>query len=94
MKVETKLENGILTLAPDGRVDTLTAPQLEAAVTYDGVSAMVFDFAKTDYISSAGLRVLVRVAKRLPGKVTVANAVETVREVFDVVGFTDAFTFV
>jgi len=93
MNIVKTLENGRLTLAPDGRVDTLTAPDLEAAVVYEGVSEIVFDLAKTDYISSAGLRVLVRACKRLPGKVSIQNACQAVREVFDVVGFSDAFTF-
>jgi len=94
MNIEKNLAGTTLSVAPDGRIDTLTAPELEAALTFDGVAEMVFDLAKVDYISSAGLRVLVRAQKRLgDGKVTIANASQAVREIFDVVGFADAFVF-
>ena len=58
MNIEKKLENGVLTLAVGGRLDTNTSPELEAEVTTEGVSEIVFDFAALEYISSAGLRVL------------------------------------
>lgn len=94
MNIEKNLAGTTLTVAPDGRIDTLTAPELEAALTYDGVADMVFDLAKVDYISSAGLRVLVRAQKRLgEGKIIIAHASAPVREIFEVVGFADAFTF-
>jgi len=95
MEITKTLNNNVLTLTPHARVDTQTAPELEEAVIYDGVSEIVFDFSEVDYISSAGLRVLVRAKKRLNGgKVVVAHAAPVVREVFDVVGFSDAFEFV
>jgi len=95
MNIEKNLTDKTLTVAPDGRIDTLTAPELEAALTFDGVSEMVFDLARVDYISSAGLRVFVRAQKRLEdcGKVIIAHASAPVREIFEVVGFADAFTF-
>jgi len=95
MNIEKKLEGTSLTVVPDGRIDTLTAPELEAALGFDGVTEMVFDLAKVDYISSAGLRVLVRAKKRLEGgRIVIANACQIVREIFDVVGYADAFEFV
>jgi len=94
MNVEKKLEGTTLTVAPDGRIDTLTAPELEAALTLDGVDELVLDLAKVDYISSAGLRVLVRAKKKLAGgRIVIANACQVVREIFDVVGYADAFAF-
>ena len=51
MNIEKKLENGVLTLAVGGRLDTNTSPELEAEVTTEGVSEIVFDFAALEYIS-------------------------------------------
>jgi len=94
MNIEKNLEGTKLTVAPEGRIDTVTAPELEAALVFDGVETMVLDLAQVDYISSAGLRVLVRAKKRLPtGRIVIARASAVVREVFDVVGFSDAFEF-
>lgn len=94
MNIEKTLEGSTFTVAPDGRIDTLTAPELEAALAFDGVTEMVFDLAKVDYISSAGLRVLVRAKKRIAdGRIVIANACQSVREIFDVVGYADEFTF-
>ena len=60
MNIEKKLEGTTLTIALEGRLDTTTSPDLEEALaaSLDGVTALVFDFAKLDYLSSAGLRVL------------------------------------
>jgi len=95
MNIEKKLEGTKLTVVPDGRIDTLTAPELEKALTFEGVNEIVFDLAKVDYISSAGLRVLVRAKKQVSGgQIVIANACQIVREVFDIVGYSDVFTFV
>lgn len=90
-----KIQNGAkLTLKPIGRVDTMTAPELESAVVIDGVDELVFDLAEVEYVSSAGLRVLLSSQKRMAGKVMkVANVRPVVKEVFDITGFTDIFTF-
>jgi len=94
MNIEKNLVGSTLTVAPDGRIDTQTAPELEAALAFDGVTEIVFDFAKVDYISSAGLRVLVKTKKHLAdGRIVIANACPIVREIFDVVGYSDAFVF-
>ena len=94
MEINKNLEGAKLTLAPVGRVDTITSPELEAAVQLDGVEELVFDLANVDYISSAGLRVLLASQKKMTGKVMkIANAKPAVKEVFDITGFSDIFTF-
>ena len=94
MQINKNKEGNKLTLAPIGRVDTITAPELEAAIALDGVEELVFDLAQVDYISSAGLRVLLSAQKKMAGKsMTIANSKPAVKEVFDITGFSDIFTF-
>ena len=94
MQINKNQDGTKLTLAPIGRVDTITAPELEAAVVTDGIDELVFDLAQVDYISSAGLRVLLASQKRMAGKtMKIANAKPAVKEVFDITGFSDIFTF-
>ena len=94
MQINKTQEDGKLTLAPIGRVDTITSPELEAAVVLDGVEELVFDLAQVDYISSAGLRVLLSAQKKMAGKsMKIANSKPAVKEVFDITGFSDIFTF-
>ena len=94
MEVKKIAEGTKLTLAPQGRVDTLTAPELEAAVVVDGIEELVFDLEAVDYISSAGLRVLLSAQKTMAGKsMKIAHVAPAVREVFDITGFSDIFTF-
>ena len=86
-----------LTVALDGRIDTLTAPQLESELKplLNGISELVLDFAQVAYISSAGLRVLLATQKAMhaaSGSLTIVNAVPAVREVFDITGFSDILT--
>ena len=90
----TKTANGTeLAVALEGRLDTATAPELEAALTEapGGTTALVFDLEKLEYISSAGLRVLLAARKRMNGQGTmkIIHAGELVMEVFEVTGFTD-----
>ena len=93
----TKQQNGnTLEIAVEGRLDTMTAPELEAELRgdLDHADALVLDFAKLDYISSAGLRVLLSTHKQMSAKggMKITNANEIVREVFDVTGFADILT--
>ena len=93
----SKTENGKeLTLALEGRLDTMTAPELEAELnqSMDGAESLVLDFSKLDYISSAGLRVLLSAHKAMSAKggMKVTNVNEIVKEVFDVTGFADILT--
>ena len=93
----SKNQNGsALTIALEGRLDTTTAPQLEAELknSLSGTTELVFDFAKLDYISSAGLRVLLSTQKVMnkQGSMKITNVNETIMEVFDVTGFVDILT--
>lgn len=88
----TKKTNGTtLEVALAGRLDGVTAPELEADLKdqTDGVEELIFDLSDLEYISSAGLRVLLSVHKAMYGKgnIKVINANEIVREVFEVTGF-------
>ena len=90
-------QNGsALTIALEGRLDTTTAPQLEAELksALSGTSELVFDFAKLDYISSAGLRVLLSAQKVMnkQGSMVVRNVNDVVGEVFEITGFCDILT--
>ncbi len=90
----TKNQNGsTLEIALEGRLDTMTAPELEAELNRSLPSAdsLVMDFAKLDYISSAGLRVLLSAHKVMntKGGMKIKNVNDVVQEVFDVTGFVD-----
>ena len=94
MEIKKSQDGSRLTLAPVGRVDTITSPELEAAVVLDGVEELVFDLSQVDYISSAGLRVLLASQKKMAGKaMKITGARPAVKEVFDITGFSDIFTF-
>ncbi len=77
----------------EGRLDTTTAPQLEEEIksSLEGVGNLVMDFASLEYISSAGLRVLLAFHKIMAkqGSMVVKNASEDVKEIFDVTGFSN-----
>ena len=96
MLINKTSENDKLTIALEGRLDTLTAPQLDAEIQgkLDGVKSLVFDFKKLDYISSAGLRILL-MAQRImhkQGSMVVKNASAEIKEIFEVTGFCDILT--
>ena len=95
----TKTMNGPqLTLEVEGRLDTMTSPELEAAVreSIEGIGELVFDFGKLEYISSAGLRVLLSAQKTMnrQGSMKVANVNSAIMEIFEVTGFSDILTIV
>lgn len=96
MNIVKNLEGTTLTLAPEGRLDTTTSPQLETLLNaeLDGITSLIFDFAKLDYLSSAGLRVLLTAQKRMnqQGTMKLCNVNATVKEVFEITGFTDFLT--
>ena len=96
LRIEKTTENNSLTYTLSGRLDTLTAPDLELDLngTLDGVTELVFDLNDLDYLSSAGLRVLLTAQKRMntQGAMRVRNVNETIREIFDVTGFSDILT--
>lgn len=95
MNIIKNAEGAALTIALEGRLDTSTAPQLEAEVkAITGVTELTMDLAKLEYLSSAGLRVLLAAQKMMnkQGKMVVLNVNETIMEVFEVTGFIDILT--
>lgn len=93
----TKKENGnTLEISLEGRLDTMTAPELEAELkkSLGSVNELTLDFEKLDYISSAGLRVLLSAHKLMSAKggMKITHVNEVVQEVFDVTGFADILT--
>ena len=93
MKITKNMNGTELTIALEGRLDTTTAPELEQALkdSMDGANTLTLDFSKLDYISSAGLRVLLSAHKAMSkkGGMKVTHVNEMVSEVFDVTGFAD-----
>ena len=93
MKIEKSVKDGRVCYALEGRLDTTTAPELEEALKQglEGATGLTMDFSKLDYISSAGLRVLLSAHKAMSdeGGMKVTNVNDMVREVFEVTGFSD-----
>lgn len=93
MNIGKKANGSDLVLSLEGRLDTTTAPELEAVVKseLDGVTSLEIDMAGLEYISSAGLRVLLAAQKIMnkQGAMKVTNANEDIMEIFDVTGFSD-----
>ncbi len=91
MELTKEAKGSYLTISIDGRLDTTTAPQLEAEInsSLEGVTDFVIDMAKLVYVSSAGLRVLLKAQKIMnkQGKMTVRNASQEIKEIFEVTGF-------
>lgn len=92
MTIQKTVSGTTLTVALEGRLDTTTAPKLEELRgSVDGVSRLVFDLVKLEYISSAGLRVLLAMQKLMnqQGEMVLQNVNEAVMEVFEVTSFSD-----
>ena len=91
MKIDLTKNQGILTVALDGRLDTTTAPELEKCLSEngDGTGSLVIDCEKLSYISSAGLRVLLAAQKKNRGAMKLVHVCELVMEVFEMTGFAD-----
>lgn len=93
MTIEKTNNNDGLLIALEGRLDTTTAPQLEAELKSidDDITKLTFDFGKLDYISSAGLRVLLAAQKVMnkQGSMVIRHVNETIMEIFEVTGFLD-----
>lgn len=95
MKIEKKQDGNVITLMPIGRLDTTTAPQLEAQINAELESAekLILDFQELEYLSSAGLRVLLGAhkafMKRGSGELVICHVNETIHEVFELTGFLD-----
>ena len=93
MNITIEKENGITVLKLDGRLDTTTAPELENAVNAEGDSLknLVLDFSGVNYISSAGLRVLLSAQKKMnvQGSMELVNVSADVMDIFEMTGFAD-----
>jgi anti-sigma B factor antagonist len=92
---QTKNEKNV-TVELDGRLDTNTAPELDAALgeLMEGAESLVLDFEKLEYVSSAGLRVLLSAQKTMSkqGEMKLLHVNETIGEIFEVTGFCDILT--
>ncbi len=97
MNINKSQEGTKVVLALEGRLDTTTAPELETCIKglEPSVMELVMDFKALDYLSSAGLRVILAAQKQMnakQGKMVICNVNETIMEVFEVTGFVDILT--
>lgn len=96
MTIEKKIENENVTLLITGRLDTTTAPELEKTLdsVLDGTKELVFDMTGLEYISSAGLRVILKAQKAMntQGSMKLTGVNDSIMEVFDITGFLDILT--
>jgi anti-sigma B factor antagonist len=96
MNIEKNCKENVITLNVRGRLDTTTAPALEAAVS-ENVGAceqLILDFDGLEYISSAGLRVILKAQKAMSAKggMKLLHVNETIMEIFEITGFSDILT--
>lgn len=93
MSISTSTNDGVFIVMPDGRLDTNTSPEAEKLILdaiNSGLDKVVIDFAKTDYISSSGLRIILKTAKVLKpknGTAALCNTNEQIHEVLEISGF-------
>lgn len=96
MTIEKNLNGTELVIALTGRLDTTTAPELDAEIKQSiaGIDKLVLDFTALEYLSSAGLRVLLSAQKTMnkQGEMIIKNVNETIYEIFEVTGFIDVLT--
>ena len=96
MTISKKINGTQMYAEVNGRIDTVTVTEAESILKsdLDGITELVLDFKGLDYISSAGLRLLLTLQKTMnkQGSMTIKNANETVTEIFDVTGFSDILT--
>ncbi|MBR6352598.1 MAG: STAS domain-containing protein [Oscillospiraceae bacterium] len=96
LEIKKSTEEGKALFTLEGRLDTITAPDLEKELKagLDGVSELTLDFEKLDYISSAGLRVLLSTQKVMArqGQLKIVHVNDTIMEIFEVTGFSEILT--
>ena len=96
LKISTSKDRAEYTLTLEGRLDTITAPELDAKINevVDDANKLILDLGNLEYISSAGLRVLLGAAQAMDGKgdMVVRNLTKSVMEVFELTGFSRMFT--
>ena len=98
MTIQKEINGSAMKVALEGRLDTTTAPELEAELkgSLDGITDLEIDLANLEYMSSAGLRVMLSAQKVMQkqGQMTVCHVNETIMEIFEVTGFSDILTIV
>jgi anti-sigma B factor antagonist len=96
MNIEKNTSGNTTSLKVIGRLDTTTAPQLESTIDacITGVEEFILDFSELEYVSSAGLRVILKTQKQMniQGEMKITNVNDTIMEVFDITGFADILT--
>ena len=96
MTIEKKINNDAATFIVSGRLDTQTAPELENELDsiLSGLKELTFDFANLEYVSSAGLRVILKAQKAMntQGSMKLTGVNDSIMEVFDITGFLDILT--
>ena len=96
MTIDIKRQEKSITIAIEGRLDTITAPALEKTITenVEGIENLVLDMNGLEYISSAGLRVLLGAQKKMQrvGSMKLTGVCEAVMEVLEMTGFADILT--
>ena len=97
MNIKKKKDGSTATFAISGRIDTATAPEVDEFVNknLDGVQNLILDFKQVNYVSSAGLRVLLSLQKKMmvKGEMKLINVNDAVSDVFEVTGFDEILTF-
>ena len=97
MQINYNREAEKLTVAPEGRLDTASAPEFEKKLgeILDGISELILDMTKVEYVSSAGLRVILKIQKVMfsQGKMKLIGVNESVMEVFEITGFSNILKF-
>ena len=98
LNITKSTENNALTIALEGRLDTTTAPELETVLkeALPGVVSLTIDMSKLEYISSAGLRVLLSAQKIMnkQGEMKITGVNDVIMEIFEVTGFSDILNIV
>lgn len=94
MKINKNVSNSIMNISLEGRLDTITAPELENEINnaFEGITQVNLDFASLDYISSAGLRVILGIQKQMNkqgGEMIIKNVCPEIMDVFEITGFSD-----
>ena len=96
LEISTKKEDSKATVSLTGRLDTVTAPELEKELEalYPEISELVLDMEKSDYVSSAGLRVILKAQKTMSpkGSMVLAHVDDNIMEIFEITGFVDFLT--
>ena len=94
MEISKTLNGGELVLAIKGRLDTVTAPELEKELNFTDVNSLVLDLVDLDYLSSAGLRTILNAQKAMKskGKMVVRNVKPEIMEIFEMTGFSSILT--